>query len=273
VEAVSRVTQTHGRNVLAPLKGTIRLFSVDMHAWTMAQTIEEIDRRLQAEPFTQHVVVNVAKIVSMQTNSKLREAVAGCDIVNIDGVGVVFGGRLLGYSIPERVAGIDLFHRLLAHAETAGRSAYFLGAKPDVLEAAVVNIRTKYPGLNIAGYHHGYFWDDEAAIVDNIRSSGTDLLFVGIASPLKEQFIDRWSEQLGVKFAMGVGGTFDVVAGKVRRAPEWMQKLGLEWLYRVIQEPRRMFMRYLTTNSAFAWMLLTELARRAVGRGKQDPTI
>ena len=90
---------------------------------------------------------------------------------------------------------------------------------------------------------------------------------------MKEEFIDRWRDQLGVKFAMGVGGTFDVVAGKVRRAPEWMQNLGLEWLYRVIQEPRRMFMRYLTTNSVFAWMLLTELALRAIGRGRQNPNI
>ena len=272
MEAISRVTQTHGRNVLAPVEGTIRLFGVDMHAWTMEQTIEAIDRRMRTEPFTQHVVVNVAKIVSMQTDSKLREAVASCDIVNIDGAGVVFGGRLLGYSIPERVAGIDLFHHLLAHSEVSGRSVYFLGAKPDVLEAAVGSVRTEYPNLNVAGYHHGYFWNDEAAVVDNIRNLNVDLLFVGISSPMKEEFIDRWSDQLGVKFAMGVGGTFDVVAGKVRRAPEWMQKLGLEWLYRVIQEPRRMFMRYLTTNSAFIWMLLTELARRAVGRGRQNPT-
>jgi N-acetylglucosaminyldiphosphoundecaprenol N-acetyl-beta-D-mannosaminyltransferase len=259
--------------VLAPIEGTIRLFGVDMHAWTIAQTIEEIDQRMETEAFTQHVVVNVAKLVNLQSDSNLREAVAGCDIVNIDGAGIVFGGRLLGYPIPERVAGIDLFHRLLERAETSGRSAYFLGAKPDVLETAVSNIRTEYPKLNVAGYHHGYFWDDEAAIVDNIRNSNADLLFVGISSPMKEQFIDRWSDQLGVKFAMGVGGTFDVVAGKVRRAPEWMQKLGLEWLYRVIQEPRRMFMRYLTTNSLFAWMLLTELARRALGRGKQGPNV
>ena len=255
------------------MKKTIRLFGVDMHAWNMEQTVGEIEERLGSETLTQHVVVNVAKIVSMQTDSELRDAVAGCDIVSIDGAGIVFGGRLLGYSIPERVAGIDLFHELLAHAEDSGRSAYFLGARPDVLEAAVRNIQSRHPGLRIAGYHHGYFWDDEAVVVDIIRKSDADLLFVGISSPMKERFIARWSEQLGVKFAMGVGGTFDVEAGKVRRAPEWMQKLGLEWLYRVIQEPRRMFMRYLTTNSAFAWMLLKELARRVIGRGRQDPTI
>ena len=243
-----------------------------MHAWTMEQTVEEIDLRLRTESFTQHVVVNVAKVVHMQKDPKLRIAVEGCDIVNIDGAGVVFGGRLLGHSIPERVAGIDLFHRLLQYSESVDKRVYFLGAKPDVLEAAVRNIRAKYPSLNIAGYHHGYFWDDEATVVDDIRSSDADLLFVGIASPMKEQFIDRWSDKLGVKFAMGVGGSFDVVAGKVLRAPEWMQELGLEWLYRVIQEPRRMFMRYLTTNSVFGWMLLTELVRHTISRGKQDPT-
>ena len=129
--------------MLASVEGTIRLFGVDIQAWTMAQTVEEIDRRLRTEPFTQHVVVNVAKIVQLQTDSKLRDAVLGCDIVNIDGAGVVFGGRLLGYSIPERVAGIDLFHQLLAHSEASGRSAYFLGASPDVLEVAVSNIQAK----------------------------------------------------------------------------------------------------------------------------------
>lgn len=255
----------------APVRETIRLFGVDMHAWTMEQTVAEIDARLREEALTQHVVVNVAKIVGMRSDQGLRDAVTSCDIVSIDGAGIVFGGRLLGYSIPERVAGIDLFHQLLAHSVHSGRSVYFLGAKPEVLEAAVGNIQETYPGLKIAGYHHGYFWDDEAGVVDIIQESGADLLFVGISSPLKEQFIARWGKKLGVRFAMGVGGTFDIVAGKVRRAPEWMQKLGLEWLYRVIQEPRRMFMRYLTTNSAFVWMLLKELALRAVGRGRQDP--
>ena len=255
------------------LDDTICLFGVHMHAWTMERTISEIDRRLGDDVFTQHVVVNVAKLVKMQRDSKLRAAVEGCDIVNIDGTGVVLGGRLLGFSIPERVAGIDLFHELLAQSEANGRRVYLLGAKSEVLEVTVSKIRERYPRLTIAGYHHGYFWDDQAGVVEGIRSSSADLLFAGFSTPMKEHFIDSWGDQLGVKFAMGVGGTFDVVAGKVRRAPDWMQRLGLEWLYRVIQEPRRMFMRYLTTNSVFAWMLLAELACRALGRGKQDPTI
>ena len=113
-----------------------------MHAWTMEETIQEIDRRLQTDRFTQHVVVNVAKVVHMQRDAVLRNAVSSCDIISIDGAGIVFGGRLLGHSIPERVAGIDLFHRLLGYSESAGKSVYFLGAKADVLKTAVDNIHS-----------------------------------------------------------------------------------------------------------------------------------
>ena len=245
---------------------SIRLFGVNMHACTMDETVEEIAKRLDSEQFTQHVVVNVAKIVNMRRDPELAAAVAACDIVNIDGAGVVFGGRALGYRIPERVAGIDLFDRLLAHSEAAGRRVYFLGARPEVLAAAVKASLGKYPALKVAGQHHGYFWDNEQAVVDDIRGSGAELLFVGISSPMKEQFIDRWREELGVKFAMGVGGSFDILAGVVRRAPRWMQVAGLEWLYRVIQEPRRMFFRYLTTNTIFAWLFLSEFVRRLFKR-------
>lgn len=251
---------------------SVRLFGVDMHSCTMDETVREIARRLDCELFTQHVVVNVAKIVHMRRDPELAAAVTACDIINIDGAGVVFGGRALGYSIPERVAGIDLFDRLLQYSEAAGRKVYFLGAKPEILEAAVAATLRKYPALNVAGRHHGYFWDDERAVVENIRVSGAELLFVGISSPMKEQFIERRKDELGVKFAMGVGGSFDVVAGAVRRAPRWMQAAGLEWFYRVIQEPRRMFFRYLTTNTAFLWIWLSEFVTRATTRKDHDPT-
>ena len=136
-----------------------------------------------------------------------------------------------------------------------------LGAKPAVVEEAVSNIRRPFPALRIAGAHHGYFWHDEAAVVEKIRQSGATLLFVGITSPKKEEFISRHGDRLGVKFVMGVGGTFDVVAGKTTRAPQWMQQSGLEWLYRLIQEPRRMRKRYLLTNSEYAWLILREKLR------------
>jgi N-acetylglucosaminyldiphosphoundecaprenol N-acetyl-beta-D-mannosaminyltransferase len=140
-----------------------------------------------------------------------------------------------------------------------GHGVFFLGAKPDVLNKAVDNAVAQNPGLQVVGHHHGYFEDDsdeERAIVDAIRASEAKLLFVGISSPKKELFIERNRERLGVCFVMGVGGTFDVVAGKVLRAPTWMQSAGLEWLFRLMQEPRRMWRRYLETNLRFAWLLM-----------------
>ena len=227
-----------------------------MNPWTMEQTVNEIDRRLTNGLFTQHVVVNVAKIVNIQTDLALRESVQCCDIINIDGMGVVWGARALGLEVPERVAGIDLFYDLLRLSERRNYSVYFLGAKQSVVESAVEKLRLLYPELSVAGYHHGYFWDNEAELVDKIKASGARLLFVAITSPKKEQFIARWRDQLGVSFAMGVGGTFDIVAGLTKRAPDWMQKVGLEWFYRLAQEPGRMWKRYLLTNSVFAGMLL-----------------
>jgi N-acetylglucosaminyldiphosphoundecaprenol N-acetyl-beta-D-mannosaminyltransferase len=236
-------------------------FGAPLHPWTMEQTVAEIRRRLAAGEFTQHVVVNVAKIVHMQTNAKLAESVRVCDIVNIDGMGVVWGARFLGHTVPERVAGIDLFERLLQMACETGDAVFLLGAEEPVVRHAAKLLGDKYPALRIAGFHHGFFWENEKAVVDEIRASGARLLFVAITSPKKENFINQWRDQLGVGFVMGVGGTFDIMAGKTRRAPLWMQRTGLEWLYRVLQEPGRMWKRYLTTNLAFAGMLLNAKLR------------
>ena len=252
---------------MALLPKPISLLGAVMHPWSMEQTIGEISRRINSGEFTQHVVVNVAKVVNMRDNRDLREAVLGCDIVNIDGMGVVWGARMLGFDVPERVAGIDLFFRLLAVSQEDHHSVFFLGAEKHVVDQVVSLMRTSYPSLRVAGWHHGYFGDDEVAVVREIANSAADLLFVAISSPKKEQFIHRWRDQLGVKFAMGVGGTFDIVAGKTRRAPSWMQRSGFEWVYRVIQEPGRMWKRYLVTNTVFAWILLVAWVKRKKGGG------
>lgn len=228
----------------------------------MSESVSYIKRRIEGGEFTQHCVINVAKVVNAQSDLELKESVNSCHIVNIDGMGVVLGARFLGHSVPERVAGVDLFHELLEMSAANHFSVFLLGAKDDVVSTAASKVKALYPGLKVAGYHHGYFWDDEAALVEKVRASGAQLLFVAITSPMKENFINRWRDQLGVTFVMGVGGTFDVVAGKVKRAPQWMQKYGLEWLYRVIQEPGRMWKRYLTTNSKFAWLLIKEKLKR-----------
>ncbi|MDR7098307.1 N-acetylglucosaminyldiphosphoundecaprenol N-acetyl-beta-D-mannosaminyltransferase [Lysobacter niabensis] len=221
----------------------------------MEETVDEIRRAVVADEFTQHVVVNVAKLVHMRKDAQLHESVRACDIINIDGMGVVLGARLMGHPVAERVAGVDLFHELLEMSAASGFPVFLLGATEDVVAATARKVGDLYPALKIAGYHHGFFWDEEGELVEKVRQSGAKLLFVAITSPKKENFINRWRDQLGVTFVMGVGGTFDVVAGKVTRAPRWMQEAGLEWLYRVIQEPRRMWKRYLTTNLAFAGLL------------------
>lgn len=239
----------------------IELLGCPMDVGTMVDTVSSIDQALASERFTQHVVVNVAKLVNMRKDPELSASVRECDIINIDGMGVVLGARMLGHDVPERVAGVDLFHELLVMSSQKGYSVFLLGAKDEVVSETARRVQLQYPDLKLAGYHHGYFWDDEEAIVERIRASGAQLLFVAITSPKKENFINRWRDRLGVNFVMGVGGTFDVVAGKVQRAPLWMQKAGLEWFYRVLQEPGRMWKRYLVTNSVFAWLLLREKLR------------
>ncbi len=237
-------------------KKIVTMFGIPMHAWTMKESVRLIKNRLLERKFTSHSVVNVAKLVNMQTDTELSKSVTTCDIVNIDGAGLVIAGRLMGKQIPERVAGIDLFYKLLAMAEAENISVYLLGAKQNVITRTVQQLQHDYPDIDIAGFHHGYFSDYEQRVVGDIARSGANMLFVAISSPKKEIFINRWKSVLNVQFVMGVGGTFDVVAGKVKRAPTFMQNLGLEWLYRIIQEPGRMWKRYLVTTSKFICMFI-----------------
>ncbi|MDD1792974.1 WecB/TagA/CpsF family glycosyltransferase [Enterovibrio sp. ZSDZ42] len=236
----------------------IEFLETPMDISTMSDTVSHIESKIIKGEFIQHVVVNVAKIVNMRKNPTLAESVRECDVINIDGMGVVFGARFLGHTVPERVAGIDLFHQLLEMSVYRGFPIFLLGATQEVVSTTNKKLLEMYPDLNIAGFHDGYFWHNEQEVVNKIRESGAKLLFVAITSPKKENFINKWKDQLGVDFVMGVGGTFDVVAGKVSRAPTWMQEAGLEWLYRVFQEPRRMWKRYLVTNSKYALLLMKE---------------
>jgi N-acetylglucosaminyldiphosphoundecaprenol N-acetyl-beta-D-mannosaminyltransferase len=239
----------------------IEFLGLPMDSATMSETVAYIAGRIEKKEFLQHVVVNVAKLINMQKDKELAESVNACDVINIDGMGVVLGARFMGHNIPERVAGVDLFHNLLDMSVEKGFPVFLLGAEEDVVTKTATKVKELHKGIQVAGYHHGYFFngkegDDEEAVVKQIKESGARLLFVAITSPKKENFINKWQDQLGVDFVMGVGGTFDVVAGKVKRAPIWMQNYGLEWFYRVMQEPGRMWKRYAETNSRFAWLLL-----------------
>jgi N-acetylglucosaminyldiphosphoundecaprenol N-acetyl-beta-D-mannosaminyltransferase len=207
-------------------------------------------------------VVNAAKLVRMRKDPTLRDAVRGCDLIVADGQSVVWASRLLRRPLPERVAGIDLFTTLLAEAERDGLSVYLLGARPEVLAGTRTEIARRFPDLRIAGSQHGYYSDAEAPdVADRIAASGAHLLFLGMTSPKKEVFVARYGRRTGARVVHGVGGSFDVLAGVVRRAPLTWQRAGMEWLYRALQEPRRLGPRYLATNFAFLAMVARELVR------------
>jgi N-acetylglucosaminyldiphosphoundecaprenol N-acetyl-beta-D-mannosaminyltransferase len=231
----------------------------------MRSTVDECLKLVERGAPAQHVVVNAAKLVAFQENPRMAEVIRGCDIVNADGQAVVWAARLLGRPLPERVAGIDLMHELMAAAAERGLGVYLLGAQPEVLDTATARLRHDNPGLRVVGTHHGWFEDsDSAGVIAEIRAAQPHLLFVAMSSPRKEYWLSEHLEALGVPLAVGVGGALDVVAGLTRRAPRWMQRSGLEWLYRLMQEPRRLWRRYLRTNVRFSLLLLRELtARRA----------
>jgi N-acetylglucosaminyldiphosphoundecaprenol N-acetyl-beta-D-mannosaminyltransferase len=242
---------------VAAVAERVTLFGVPVDNLTLAETVDRIEEMIRRGPTHQHVVVNVDKIVKLQRDPALREAVLGCDLINADGQPVVWASRLLGRPLKERVTGIDLFGALIDRCGARGFRPYLLGARQEVVEKVAGLLE---PRVKLAGWRNGY-WDDEAAVVEQIRQAKPDVLFVAISSPKKELFLKRWKAELRVPFVMGVGGTFDVVAGHVQRAPRWMQRAGLEWLYRLGQEPRRMWRRYLVEDMVFFWLLAKEVWR------------
>jgi len=224
-----------------------------------------VDAMLHRKP-TQHVAVNVAKLVHARHDPELRRDVSESHIIGIDGMGIVWGARALGLSVPHRVPGVDLMERLLEICAVHEFRPYLLGARKQVLERAVVNSLYRWPGLSFAGYRDGYFTpEEEASIVEDIRFANPHCLFIGMPTPSKERFLHKYRDVLQVPFIMGVGGGIDVLAGHVRRAPPLIQKTGFEWLYRTYQEPRRMWWRYASTNVRFAGLLGKEVIARALG--------
>lgn len=236
------------------------LFGVPVHALGYEQVLAEVARAIRTRQSLLIGVVNAAKLVNMYRDPGLGRAVLSADLILADGMSVVWACRLLRRPVPERIAGIDLMESMLAQAARCGHRIFCLGATQEVLTAAVTEMRARYPGLAIAGQHHGYFRrEEEPALAALIRDARPDILLAAMTSPKKEEFLARWSRRLGVPVCHGVGGAFDVLAGKIRRAPSAWQRAGLEWLFRVVQEPRRMWRRYLVTNTLFCGLVVSEL--------------
>jgi N-acetylglucosaminyldiphosphoundecaprenol N-acetyl-beta-D-mannosaminyltransferase len=246
----------------------LKFIGIEIDALTMAETVSRARRAMRCGTRLHYTSLNVAKFVKLRRDPDLHRDVTCSDLVGVDGMGVVFAGRLLNLNVSERVAGIDLMQALISVCAQEGYRPYFLGASPEVLARAIEKIRRQYPSLEIAGAQHGYYSKvEEPRIVEAVRNSKAQCLFIALPTPHKERFLAAYRDKLGVPFVMGVGGTLDVIADRVKRAPSWMQKCGFEWLYRLIQEPRRLWKRYLTTNVAFVAIVAREFVRTRICMG------
>ena len=220
---------------------------------------------------TKHHVAyaNVHVLNMAYTDLELRHTLNQADIIYCDGHGVVLGARLLGYRLLARMTGADWIYPFCERSAAAGVSIYLLGSAPGVAARAAECLRALYPELRIAGVHHGYLHDApevSAAAIDAVNAARPDVLFVGMGTPLQEKWIDVHRAELGVPLCWSVGALFDYVAGVVPRGPRWMLDSGLEWLYRLYLEPRRLGYRYLIGNPLFFWRVLKQ---RMAGKGRR----
>lgn len=242
---------------------TVPVFDVGIHALRMGEVLDIVEKAIVSREQLQIGVVNAAKLVNMRRDKTLFDDVTSSDMVLADGMAVVWASRILGDALPERVAGIDLMMGMLERANKQGYRIFLLGATEEVSSGVAARMAKDFPNAVLAGRHDGYFKEpDEERVVEQIATSRPDILLVAMTSPKKEKFMARWSERMGVPVCHGVGGSFDVYSGKVSRAPKFMQATGLEWLYRVMQEPRRMWKRYLVTNTLFMTTLVKYFFRR-----------
>ena len=213
------------------------------------------------------ITMNASLLCMMRRDLDLRDACKAGDLILADGVPVVWTSCLAGRPLPERVAGVDLMSRLLQEGAKRGLSVYLLGARKEVVGNLAEICQRDYPGLRVAGWRDGYFDDsDHEQIVAEIAERGPDMLFIGMPSPFKETWSERYRDALGVPLIMGVGGTFDVLTGRVRRAPRFLQVVGMEWAWRLAAEPRKMWKRYLTTNTQYIFLAMREIVRLRFGR-------
>jgi N-acetylglucosaminyldiphosphoundecaprenol N-acetyl-beta-D-mannosaminyltransferase len=239
---------------------------IEVDDLTESEAVARIDELLADGQPHYMSVVNAAKVVAANRDDFLRRVLSEADLVTADGMSVVWASRLLGQPLRERVTGIDLFERLIAHAAERGLRVYFLGARDEAARGVVERFTRRHPNLLVAGYRNGYFNAEESGeIVEQIRGSAADLLFVAMGSPAQERWIASNLARSGVRFALGVGGSFDHLSGQARRAPLWMQRAGIEWLHRLMREPRRLWRRYLIGNALFIWLV----ARQAFSGRKQ----
>jgi len=236
----------------------IKFLDCPLDAISYSQAVDQCLNWCQGQRQAHTVVtINASILMMMRRDKELLQACTAGDLIVADGMSVVWGTNLVGTAVPERIAGVDLMASLLEEAAKQQLKVFFLGATEEVVTRLKDICHDKYPGLMVAGYRNGYFSDDQhAEIIHLIRQSEADLLFVGMPSPFKEVWCEKQRDSLGIPVIMGVGGSFDVLAGYVKRAPVWLQNIGMEWFWRLLKEPRKMWKRYLFTNTLFIWHTL-----------------
>lgn len=237
----------------------VQVFDVSIDPYTMDESVARADEFIRSGSFAHFIGINADKIIQMNDDPEMKDIVKRCEMVNADGASMLIAAKRLGVSIPERVTGIDLMYRLCELAQKKGYSIFLFGAKPQTVEKTKDRLREEYPEIRIAGTHNGYFSEDEFGdVAEFIRSAHADIIFVGITSPKKERIIERFRSFGFSGIYVGVGGAFDVVSGEIPRAPDWMQRLKFEWLFRMIREPRRLLKRYVVGNARFIHLLYLE---------------
>jgi N-acetylglucosaminyldiphosphoundecaprenol N-acetyl-beta-D-mannosaminyltransferase len=237
----------------------IEAFGIKIHPIGTEEFLGIINDSIQKNKPLVQSGVNASSIVELKKSSELAEAYNNADLINIDGMSMVWALRFLGYTVPERVACPDLADEVMKMAVLKGFKLFLFGAKEEKLLAAIENIKASHKGLEICGWRNGYYnTEDEVEIVKSINNSKADILFLGMPSPQKEVFVEKYKSQLNVKYILGVGGFFDILSGSIKRAPEWAQNIGMEWFYRLVQEPKRLFTRYFKGNLQFIRLVLAE---------------
>lgn len=240
-------------------KDRICILNTYIDPMTMEETVNAVKKYIEKCNPLHLMGVNADKINMLNKNERLKRIVNECGIINADGASVILAGKFLRKPLPERVAGIDLMLRLIKLAEENKYSVYLLGAKQEVVEKTAMVLKQQHPGIGIVGIHNGYFQEEDwEEIASLLLKANPQIVFVGVTSPIKEYLIE-FLQAKGLRCVfMGVGGSFDVISGYIPRAPLWMQKMNLEWLFRVIKEPRRLFKRYFVGNWIFIRSVLLE---------------
>ncbi len=246
------------------MQGRVMVLGIPIDRMRMEQAVDRVYSFIKEHGFGQRTKLvmtpNPEIIFAAQKDQELKAILISADLAVPDGTGVVWAARVLGQPVEERVTGIDLMMRLLRLASDNNLRVFFLGTRPETLKRAVKNVQGMFPGAVVAGSHHGYFSArDEVRVVGEINRLHPDILFVGMGAPREQRFMMRWREKFGVPVAMGVGGSFDVLGGDVRRAPSWMIAVHLEWFFRLIQQPSRW--RRMLALPRFAFAVLREAQR------------